>query len=176
MDDETGEMEFFEQSQNAETGEIEYLTYCLDKETGERHYYTFEKLCHTLQISNPFKISRYATHMTTIIKNPRRKTSKIRMDFIAAIIFLLPTFLFFSQILGICILTFDILLHRWCHKKNAKLSNNSSIYYQSPLHMIYKEFCCECIAEEDCRKINKIQDIRNNKRYFMQESLRRVVA
>jgi len=98
------------------------------------------------------------------------------MEFITAIVFLFPTFVLFSPLLGFLALTLDVILHRWCHRKNAKLANDDSIYYKSPLHMIYKEFCATCRMEEELKKIEEIQDKRNNKRYFMQESLRGVVA
>lgn len=125
-------------------------------------------------------ISRYTTQLTAIVRheNTKYKSSEKRMEFITAIVFLIPTFILFTPLLGVFILTFDVILHRWCHRQNAKLRlrRDESQYYQSPLHMIYKEFCSKCVAEEDCRKINKIQDKRYNKRYTVGESLRRVVA
>lgn len=182
MDDETGEINYTLQIQtNDETGEDEYMMYYVNEETGEREYYSVEKICDSLQMPNPFKISRYTTNLSTIVKleNSKFKTSEKHNDFITAIVFLIPTFIIFTPILGFFILTFDVLLHRWCHQQNSKLKLKGIYdkYYHSPLHTIYKEFCAKCIDEEGCRKINKIQDIRyNRKRIMVGESLRGVVA
>ncbi|XP_066148402.1 uncharacterized protein [Euwallacea fornicatus] len=177
MDKETGEVNYkFQVSKDAETGEEEYITYCLDQETGEKQYYTLDRICESLKMPNLFKVSRYSTHVTAVVGKPNTKSSSSRIEFMTAIVFLLPTFILFTPILGMLIPILDIILHKWCHKKNAKLNSQDMIYYKSPLHMILKEFCSECRMEEECKKIGEIQNIRNNKRYFMQESLRRVVA
>jgi len=182
MDEETGEFDYkLQVSKDAETGEEEYLTYCLDQETGEKYYYTIDRICQSLQMPNPFRINRYTTHLSAIVRreNVKHRSSERHMEFITAIVFLIPTFIIFTPLLGVFILTFDVLLHRWCHRQNAKLGLRSDhgIYYQSPLHTIYKEFCSKCLHEEDTKKIHKIQNIRyNRKRYTMEESLRRVVA
>ncbi|CAG9763135.1 unnamed protein product [Ceutorhynchus assimilis] len=182
MDEETGESDYkFQISKNAETGEEEYVTYCLDEETGEKLYCTIDKICESFQMPNPFKITRYATHLTAIVRHRNdksKKSSERRMEFMTAIVFLIPTFIIFTPLLGVIILTFDFILHRWCHRQNAKLRhrNDSSIFYQSPLHMINKEFCSKCLYEEDGKKIHAIQNIRYNRKHMVKESLRRAVA
>ncbi|XP_050302308.1 uncharacterized protein LOC126740373 [Anthonomus grandis grandis] len=182
-DNETGESQYnLHLCRNVETGEEEYLAYCLDKETGEKQYCSLDRICESFEMPNPFKVSRYTTQLTAIVRheNSKYKSSEKRMEFITAIVFLIPTFIIFTPLLGLLILSLDIVLHRWCHLQNSKKGlrkDEGLFYYQSPLHMLYKEFCSKCSAEEAGRKIHKIQSIRyNKKRSTMQESLRRVVA
>ncbi|XP_030754121.1 uncharacterized protein LOC115880929 [Sitophilus oryzae] len=180
MDDETGEFNsaFFKRT-DPETGENELMTYFLNKETGEEEYYSIHFIWESLQAQNPFQISRYSLGIPTIVKQDTAKThsDEIFRDFIAALVFLLPTVIF-TPILGLIVVTSAVILHAWCHRQNAKLlrQGDNSIYYQSPFHTIFKEFCSKCIAEEECKKICKIQNKRYNKRMAMKESLKRVVA
>ncbi|ENN79823.1 hypothetical protein YQE_03646, partial [Dendroctonus ponderosae] len=173
MDEETGEINYsLHVSKDAETGEEEYVNYWLDQETGEKQYFSLDRICHSLQMPNPFRINRYATHLTAIVQNSKHKTSQKRMEFITAIVFLLPTFIIFTPLLGIIVLIFDVILHKWCHRKNARLAREDMIYYRSPLHMIYREFCLKCIAEEHSRKIEEIHNRRLNRKRSAMEMLK----
>ncbi|XP_076263129.1 uncharacterized protein LOC143198066 isoform X1 [Rhynchophorus ferrugineus] len=179
MDQETGEMAQLQMSNtDPETGENETLSYSFNKETGEKENHKSRGLPIYSHKQNTFKINRPLVRISSAVrrKNMKRNSDDISTNF-TALVFLLPTVVF-TPIFGFVILSFGVILHKWCHRQNAKLicKGEDSIYYQSPFHALYKEFCSKCIAEEECKKMCKIQRMRYNKRQeAMKESLRRVV-
>ncbi|KAJ8922290.1 hypothetical protein NQ315_004229 [Exocentrus adspersus] len=95
-------------------------------------------------------------------KWPCCKVDKPEVEFITALVFLLPTMILFHPILSIVTCVLEIILHSWVHKKNKTL-RDGTFYYKSPLHGIVKEFCGRCKDQQTKDKITKIQDMRNNK-------------
>lgn len=53
----------------------------------------------------------------------------------------------------------EVALHHWVHRKNSQ-NTNQSIFYESPLHVITKQFCAECQQVAIMDKVSKLQDER----------------
>ncbi|XP_044263426.1 uncharacterized protein LOC123010507 [Tribolium madens] len=152
-DEETGEALL---NRNIETGEDEYISSVapLRKKT--------------------FKIP------PTYTKKAKNGKKTINLDlsptFSTALLFLLPTTIFFYPILGILAVMVEAVIHVWAHRKNKSLKNQH-LYYQSPLHIICKEFCGSCREEESKMKISKIQEKRADKiKKYGLEYVRRIVT
>ncbi|KAJ3662696.1 hypothetical protein Zmor_007031 [Zophobas morio] len=128
---------------NLETGEVEFII-------------TSKKL--------PAKPKVF--RIPTSCMNLKKREEKIKFDssptFTAALVFLLPTTIFFSPILGLLVVLIEVIIHVWAHRKN-KLIRHKNLYYQSPLHIICKEYCGACKEEESKIKITKFQEKRADK-------------
>lgn len=142
LDSETGEISYCD-TWNVETGEYE----------GELHY-----------LVKKFKIPRsYFTtdaKKSTPMPRKRQKCQQTEIDFIHALIFLLPTMILFHPVLGIVVCVAEFFLHTWSHRKNKQLKS-STVYFQSPLHLISKELCGRCKAQNEAMQITKL--LKNDK-------------
>ncbi|EEZ99759.1 hypothetical protein TcasGA2_TC002531 [Tribolium castaneum] len=152
-DEETGEALT---KRNIETGEEEYIL-----TTAPRRKTTFKIPPTYTKKSNDYK------HNINLDLSP---------TFSTALLFLLPTTIFFYPILGIVTVMIEAIIHVWAHRKNKSLKN-PHLYYQSPLHIICKEFCGACREEEAKVKISKIQEKRADKiKKYGLEYVRRIVT
>lgn len=186
MDFETGEIS---ESYDSETGENLEISQCTcdtetgetppsprDKETGESSYWLWQWR------TKPFKIPRayYTPHSMRHSKKKHtfRKANPQESELITAVIYLLPTMIFFHPLLSVIAVVIELILHNWAHKKNKKLKSDTIYFHQSPLHGIVKEFCAKCKDDMTVNKITKMQD-RQNYNHFGKnqlEYLKRVVT
>lgn len=165
-DTETGEnLELTDCSCDTETGEVPYSP--RDKETGENSDWPWP------WPTKRFKVPRsYYTPTKRNSKQCRkfRKANPQESELITAVIFLLPTMIFFHPILSVIAVVVEIILHKWSHKKNKKLKSDTIYFHQSPLHGIVKEFCAKCKDDMTANKITKLQD-RQNYDHFGKDQL-----
>lgn len=165
-----------------ETGE----PICADRETGELpavpivNVETGEKECNytcpreSSESRRTFKIPRIYSPKVgeeediSIVTFPSDKISP-------ALMFLLPTAFLFNPVFAIFLGFIEMVAHAWAHSKNRKLEN-SGIYYQSPLHIIVREFCASCREEEATNKIHKIQERRSKLKKCGIECVRQIVT
>ncbi|XP_049818800.1 uncharacterized protein LOC109600227 [Aethina tumida] len=130
-----------------ETGEKVYEI--LNRETGEREYPS-STVFHS---KSPRKGFRVPSHVYSSVTQPEAKQLKPTSDFYESITYLLPTVVLVSPLLIVFLIVLEIVLHTRTHVKNEKLDKNSNIYYQSPLHLISKEFCGKCKSEAQMKII-----------------------
>ncbi|XP_060520260.1 uncharacterized protein LOC132698287 [Cylas formicarius] len=144
MDTETGE---FLCEMDRETGENRSWGAYLNTETGEDE-------CS----KKPFRISDRAGGARFRLSAKKRiESSETLSQFIKAVVFLVPTAIVFTPLLGLFVLTSACFLHRWSHRQNRKLKmmGDYSIYYRNPLHALSKEFCHLCMEESRIIKLPK---------------------
>lgn len=172
-DSETGEnLETTNTRCDTETGEAPYSP--RDEETGENRNWPWP--------AKPFKVPRsYYTPSSRKKYSKRRRTIRKadpqESELITAVIFLLPTMIFFHPIVCAITLIIEIILHNWSHKKNKKLKSDTIFFHRSPLHGIVKEFCGICKEDMAGNKIAKIQDRKNDRfRKYQLHYLKRVVT
>jgi len=161
-DEETGELTP-KPTFNSETGEEEF-TYFYPSETPRNKPICFKVPTAEYATANKSKIGN-------LKPNPETSTTTA-----AAILYLLPTVVFFYPILAIFTVSIEIILHVWAHRKNRKLKDENR-YYQSPLHIICQEFCAACKEEKSKLKIHKLQEKRLDKiKKYGLEYVKRIVT
>lgn len=174
-DTETGEnIDTSDSTYDSEISEIPYSP--LDEETGEN------RDCLWSWPPKRFKVPRSFYTPSSKKRNYKkrqnlRKADQQESELITAVIFLLPTMIFFHPILYVVVTVVEIILHNWSHKKNRKLKKDAIYFHRSPLHGISKEFCGRCKEDMAENKIIKIQDRKINRfRKYQLEYLKRVVT
>lgn len=168
MDCETGEENFID----SETGEC-LSRLQLNLETGEDESNYGTPNYYRKKI---FKIPNNNTPYNVRKPNHSSDVSDIESGSIAsALMYLLPTAFFFNPLIAVVLFIIEMSLHAWAHKKNKKL-RDSTVYYQSPLHIIVSEFCAACREEVSSNKINKIQEKRSKLKGCGIECVRQIVT
>lgn len=148
---------------NQETGEEEY------NQKSQRHNFKIPPS----YLNNP----QNSKKNTRIIPNTSIEHKRPALT-AAAILYLLPVTIlcYFYPATGMVGLFFEARLHIWTHKKNKQLKNTDR-YYQSPMHIIHKEFCASCVEEQNKLRITKLQEKRHDRiRKYGLEYVKRVVA
>ncbi|RZC35232.1 hypothetical protein BDFB_005516, partial [Asbolus verrucosus] len=153
-----------------ETGEITTRFNC---ETGEE-----ESVITSAPIRGKPKVFKIPS--SYYMNSAKRNEEKVRCEYpptaATAVLYLLPTTILFYPILGIITVTIEVIIHIWAHRKN-KLLKNKNLYYQSPLHIICKEFCGACKEENSKMKITMLHERRADKiKKYGLEYVRRIVT
>lgn len=88
---------------------------------------------------------------------------------------ILITSLVLFRLSGVLTALIEISLHVWAHRKN-KNNTNQTIYYQSPLHVVTKQFCAICRERNVEDKVSQMQDRRLKGWRFQLENVARRIS
>lgn len=149
-----------------ETGEI--LTYPVNEETGEP---VVENLVgqmfvrtRNVPITKPAKFARFPKGHISKSKQFQSLKANIMAgsNTISPRLLLIPTIMFFHNILCVLLMILEIYLHVHCHKKNKTLKD-PNMYYRSPFHIITSTFCGVCRDSDAASKVGQLQDQRRHR-------------
>ncbi|XP_022904704.1 uncharacterized protein [Onthophagus taurus] len=174
MDFETGEdISCDEGSPDQETGETPASPQ-KNGETGEYEY--FYRTYNVIQKVKGFKIPSHLIKrdLKKEVNNTNHEEVEARLVFTGVkphskiFLFIMPTLTLIIPGFIVVLLVLEMILHKWAHKRNEDLlkDNINNIYYQSPYHVVAREFCPRCRTESLTDKIAKLQDQRTRRLFI----------